>query len=53
MSRIAKALEVEVFELFKGDLVSEDHKETMSRLSEDIHRNISLAASDVFKRYLG
>jgi transcriptional regulator with XRE-family HTH domain len=53
MSRIAKALEVEVFELFKADLIPTDYKETMSRLSEDIHRNISMAVDEVFKQYLG
>jgi transcriptional regulator with XRE-family HTH domain len=53
MSRIAAALEVEVFELFKADLIPEDHKEIMTRLSEDIHRNISLAVDEVFRRYFG
>jgi transcriptional regulator with XRE-family HTH domain len=53
MSRIAIALEVEVFELFKTDLVPDDQRETMSRLSEDIHRNISMAVDKVFKQYLG
>jgi transcriptional regulator with XRE-family HTH domain len=53
MSRIAKALDVEVFELFKADLVPDEHKEAMSRLSEDIHRNISMAVDEVFKQYLG
>jgi transcriptional regulator with XRE-family HTH domain len=53
MSRIATALEVEVFELFKADLIPEDNKEIMNRLSEDIHRNISMAVDEVFKRYFG
>jgi transcriptional regulator with XRE-family HTH domain len=53
MSRIATALEVEVFELFKADLIPEDNKEVMNRLAEDIHRNISLAVDEVFKRYFG
>jgi len=53
MSRIANALEVEVFELFKVDLVPENDKETISRLSEDIHRNINMAVAEVFKQYLG
>jgi transcriptional regulator with XRE-family HTH domain len=51
MARIAKALEVEVFELFKVDLAPDDHKETMRHLSEDIHRNISMAVDEVFKQY--
>jgi transcriptional regulator with XRE-family HTH domain len=53
MSRIAKALEVDVFELFKADLLPVDDKEAMSRLSEDIHRNINMAVDEVFKQYLG
>ena len=53
MSRIANALEIEVFELFKADLVPENNKETISRLSEDIHRNISMAVDEVFRQYLG
>jgi len=52
MSRIAKALEVEVCELFKADPVPENNKETITRLSEDIHRNINMAITEVFKHYL-
>jgi transcriptional regulator with XRE-family HTH domain len=53
LARIAEALEVEVFELFKGDLVPSDTKEMMTRLSEDITSKINLALEDVFKEYLG
>ena len=48
MSRIATALEVEVYELFKSEVVSENEKKTINRLSSDIHRNID----EVFKQYL-
>jgi len=50
---IAKTLEVEVFELFKGDLVPSNSKEMLSQLSEDITQKIHLAVTDVFKQYLG
>jgi transcriptional regulator with XRE-family HTH domain len=50
---LAKALDVEVFELFKGDLVPSDSKEVMSQVSEDITHKIQLAVADVFKQYLG
>jgi transcriptional regulator with XRE-family HTH domain len=50
---IAKAFGVEVFELFKGDLVPSDNKEMMSQISEDITQKIHLAVADVFKQYLG
>jgi len=53
MSRIANALEIEVYELFKSDLIPENNKETINRLSEDIHRNISIAVDEVFKQYMG
>jgi transcriptional regulator with XRE-family HTH domain len=48
MSRIATALEVEVFELFKADVVPASEKDTMNRLASDIHRNID----EVFKHYV-
>jgi transcriptional regulator with XRE-family HTH domain len=50
---LAKALGVEVFELFKGDLVPSNSKEMMSQLSEDITQKIHSAVTDVFKQYLG
>lgn len=53
LCNLAKALDVEVFELFKGDLVPSDCKEVMSQLSEDIIQKIHLAVADVFKQYLG
>jgi transcriptional regulator with XRE-family HTH domain len=53
LARIAKALGVEVFELFKGDLVPSGNKEMISQLSGDITQKINLAVADVFKQYLG
>jgi transcriptional regulator with XRE-family HTH domain len=53
LARIAKALEVEVFELFKGDLAPSDSKELLSQISEDITQKINAAVADVFKLYLG
>jgi transcriptional regulator with XRE-family HTH domain len=52
LSRIAGALEVEVFELFKTDRVPEDYKETISHLSEDITKNVNSTILEVFKKYL-
>jgi transcriptional regulator with XRE-family HTH domain len=52
LARIAKALDVEVFELFKGDLVPSDSKELITHLSEDITSKLNLALADVFKQYL-
>jgi transcriptional regulator with XRE-family HTH domain len=53
LARIANALEVEVFELFKGDLVPSDSKELITRLSEDITGKLNSALKDVFKQDLG
>jgi transcriptional regulator with XRE-family HTH domain len=53
LARIAKALEVEVFELFKGDLAPSDSKEVLYQLSEDIAKDINTAVAEVFKKYLG
>jgi transcriptional regulator with XRE-family HTH domain len=53
LSRITKSLEIEVHELFRADLVSEDNKEMINRLSEDITKNVNLAMVEVFKQYLG
>jgi transcriptional regulator with XRE-family HTH domain len=53
LARIANALEVEVFELFKGDLAPSDSRELLSRLSEDVTVKLNLALQDIFKQYLG
>jgi transcriptional regulator with XRE-family HTH domain len=53
LSRIAKALEVEVFELFKTEIVQEDSKEIMSRLSEDMTKGVNVVMQDIIKQYLG
>jgi transcriptional regulator with XRE-family HTH domain len=52
LARIAKALEAEVFELFKGDLVPSDSKELVARLFEDITSKLNSALEDIFKQYL-
>ncbi|MDR0561739.1 MAG: hypothetical protein LBG73_03540 [Spirochaetaceae bacterium] len=51
--KIAESLEVEVFELFKTDIVSPDNDEMITRLSEDIAKNVNSAMAEVFKQYLG
>ena len=53
LARIAQAFGVEVFELFKGDLVPSDSKEMMNQLSEDITQKINVAVAEIFKQYLG
>ena len=54
LSQIAESLEVEVFELFKSDIVpNDDCKETMNRFSKDISKKVNQAMKEVFKQYLG
>jgi transcriptional regulator with XRE-family HTH domain len=52
IARLAAALEIEVYELFKTDLIPEDEKNSIYRLAEDITKNINLAVNEVFKQYL-
>jgi transcriptional regulator with XRE-family HTH domain len=53
LSRLTESLNVEVQELFQPDLVSEDHKKMMNRLTEDMTKNVNLAMAEVFKLYMG
>jgi len=53
LARIAKVLDVEVFELFKGDLVPADSKKLVAHLSKDIKKKVNTALEDIFKQYLG
>jgi transcriptional regulator with XRE-family HTH domain len=50
---LAKTLEVEVFELFKGNLVPFNGKEVINQLSKKVTEKMNIAVSDVFKQYLG
>ena len=51
--RIANVLEVEAFELFKGDLVPFDSRELVTRLSNDVRKKVNFALDNIFKQYLG
>jgi len=53
LARISQVLEVEVFELFKGDLVPSDSKKLVTHLSKDITVKLNSALDDIFKQYLG
>jgi transcriptional regulator with XRE-family HTH domain len=53
LSRLTESLGVEVFELFRTDIVPKDEKEVMDRLSEDLKNTIISALDGVFKQYLG
>lgn len=53
LSRLTESLGVEVFELFRTDIVPKDQKEVMDRFSEDIRSTVISALDGVFKQYLG
>lgn len=53
LARIANVLDVEVFELFKGELVPSENREMITHLSKDISGKINTALEDIFKQYLG
>ena len=53
LARIANALEVEVFELFKGGMVPSDSKEIIAGVSKDITAKLNLALEEIFRQYLG
>ena len=50
--RIAGALETEVHELFKAELIAKDNKELIHNLEEDIEKNVNAALKEVFRQYL-
>ena len=52
LARIAQVLDVEIFELFKGDLVPADTKKLITNISKDITKKINSALNDIFKQYL-
>jgi transcriptional regulator with XRE-family HTH domain len=53
IARVADVFKVEVFELFKGNLVPSDNKELVIHLSKDITGKINTALEGIFKQYLG
>jgi transcriptional regulator with XRE-family HTH domain len=53
LCNLAKTLEVEVFELFKGNLVPSDSKELITNITKDITSKVNIALEDVFKQYIG
>jgi len=52
LSQIAEGLGVNVYELFKADIVPDDNKELISRLSEDAIKQVNQALEGVFRQYL-
>ena len=56
LAQIAEGLEVEVFELFKGNhiprVLAKDNKQFLNRLSKDITQKVIQAMETGFKKYI-
>jgi transcriptional regulator with XRE-family HTH domain len=48
---IAKALDIDVYELFKPEVVPDNEKNAMSRFAEDILRTINQSLKVVYEQY--
>jgi len=53
LAKMASSLGVEVNELFTVNLASAESSDMLSHLSEDMAKNINIAMTEVFKRYMG
>jgi transcriptional regulator with XRE-family HTH domain len=53
LAKIANALDVKINELFITNLAPGEGNELLSHLTEDLTKNVNLAMTEVFKRYLG
>jgi transcriptional regulator with XRE-family HTH domain len=51
LTGLAKALNIEVFELFRPEGVPDDMKALMARFSEDISRTLNQSLDTVYKQY--
>jgi len=51
LCNLAKALKVEVWELFKGEMASEQEKPIVDRISEDLAKHVNIAIQTVCKQY--
>ena len=51
LTKIAEGLGVNVFELFKTDIVNNENKELIVRLSEDMTNKVNQAMKEVFNQY--
>jgi len=52
MAKIAESLEVELYELFKTDIVPDNNKTLINNLSKDVIKKINQSVKEVFTQYL-
>ena len=51
LTRIAKGLDINVYELFKTDIIPYENKELLNRLSEDMTHRVNQTIREVFNQY--
>jgi transcriptional regulator with XRE-family HTH domain len=52
LAKIANFLGIEVNELYTVNLISVESSDILNHLSEDMTKNVNIAMSEVFKRYI-
>ncbi|MDR2499986.1 MAG: helix-turn-helix domain-containing protein, partial [Treponema sp.] len=52
LCNLAKAFEIEVWELFRGEGSGDDEKTLISRISEDFTKHVNIALDEVAKQYM-
>ena len=52
ISKISECLDIKVFELFKADIIPDENKDLINRLSQDMTHKVNQAIEDVFNQYL-
>ncbi|GBU27409.1 hypothetical protein R84B8_00939 [Treponema sp. R8-4-B8] len=52
MAKIAESFDVELYELFKPDIVPYDNKPLINSLSKDVIKKVNQAVKEVFTQYL-
>jgi transcriptional regulator with XRE-family HTH domain len=53
LCNLAKALGVEVYELFKPETVPDAGKEAVERLTDDVKRRVNQTLDEIFRQYRG
>jgi transcriptional regulator with XRE-family HTH domain len=51
LCNLAKSLNVEVYELFKPEIVPDESKDLVERLTVDVRRGINQTLDEMFRRY--
>ena len=51
MAKIAKSLDIEIYDLFKTDIIPDNDKEFVNLLFEDLTKKVSQVIESVYKQY--